>query len=454
MRNVSKIAVSVCACALICGCSTYRQYSRPDLPGIPDEYLTATADSSSVADLGWKDFFTDPMLQTIIETGLSNNADIQIAGQRIKEAEASLDIARKAFLPGLNISPSGNLAQSDVRYGGSVNSYALPFTASWEVDFGGKLIASKRKAQAGLDAAALRDRSVRTELISAIAECYYGLLKLDAQLLVSETTSQSWKENVRTMKALKNAGLTNEASVAQTEANSCSIEASLFDLRYNIKQLENALSVLIGVAPRQFERGSLREVSLPWVLPDGVPASLLSRRPDVQAAEAELRQAFYDTEVAQAAFYPSLTLNGEAGWEKAFTSPSGWLFSLGAGLLQPVFAKGKIRGNLKIAEARQEEALAAFRQSLISAGGEVNDALALCQSASGKTDVRKRQIESLESAVASTGQLMRHGGATYLEVLTAQQSLLSARLLQISDRYDSIIGTVHLYKALGGGAEE
>ena len=451
MRNESIAVALALICTVLCGCSTYRQYSRPDLPGIPDEYLIATEDSSSVAVPGWKDFFTDSLLQRIIETGLANNADVQIAGQRIKEAEASLDIARKAFLPGLNFSPSGTLSHSDARYGGTVSSHALPFTASWEVDFGGKLVASSRKAQAGLDAAALREKSIRTELISSIAECYYGLLKLDAQLLVSETTSLSWQENVRTMKALKNAGLANEASVAQTEANSCSIEASLYDLRYDIVQLENALSVLIGVKAQKFERCKLADVTLPLSMMEGVPAFLLSGRPDVQAAEAELRQAFYDTKAAEAAFYPSLTLNGEAGWEKALSSPSGWLLSLGAGLLQPVFAKGRIKGNLKIAEARQEEALAAFRQSLLSAGGEVNDALALCQSASSKTNVRKRQIESLESAVESTGQLMRHGGATYLEVLTAQQSLLSARLLQISDRYDSIIGTVHLYKALGGG---
>ena len=442
----------VCAFAAVLGsCATLKEYNSPQM-SVADSLFTATG-QDCIADLGWKDFFTDPALQSLIEEGLDNNTDLKTAALRVQQAQSSLEMARKAFLPGLNVPLAGNLAWSDARYGGMVESYSLPASASWEIDLGGKLIASRRKAEAELERSELAALSVRTELVAGIAELYYGLLKLDAQLQVSETTAASWKENVRIMKAMKEAGMTNEASVSQTEANSCSVEASLYDLRYSISQMETALSVLMGVPGRHFERSALQDISMPSVIGTGVPAGLLSRRPDVLASENLVRQAFYDTQMAQAAFYPSITITGQGAWDKTFTTPAGWLFNLGASVLQPIFAKGKLKGNLEIARSRQEEAIASFRQMLLKSGKEVSDALALCESAEGKTDARVRQIKALESAVASTEMLMRHSGSTYLEVLTAQQSLLSARLQQISDRYDALRGSVALYKALGGGAE-
>ena len=449
MRNV-KTAVVCALAAAVCSCATLKEYSSPELSVV--DSLFVAAGQNSIADLGWKDFFTDPALQALIDEGLANNTDLKTAVLRVQQAQSSLEMARKAFLPGVNIPLAGNMAFSEDRYSGLAESYSLPASASWELDFGGKLIASKRKAEAELQRSELAALSIRTELVASIAELYYGLLKLDAQLKVSETTAASWKENVRIMRAMKEAGMTNEASVSQTEANSCSVEASLYDLRYSITQMETALSVLMGVPTRHFERSTLQDISMPEITGTGVPASLLSRRPDVLVSENLVRQAFYDTQLAQAAFYPSVTINGQGSWEKAFTSPAGWLLNLGASVLQPVFAKGKLKGNLEIARSRQQESIENFRQTLLNSGKEVSDALALCESAEGKTDARIRQIKALESAVASTEMLMRHSGSTYLEVLTAQQSLLSARLQQISDRYDALRGSVALYKALGGGA--
>lgn len=449
MRIVKSTAVILSA-AVLCSCAAYKDYTKVEMPFTGDLYESSQADLGS---LGWRDLFTDECLQSLIEEGLENNTDLRQAALRVDEAQAAMDMARQAFLPGLNIPLAGTFSQSQERYGGSVQSFSIPASASWEVDFSGKLLASKRKAAAELERSELLRASVQTELIASIAECYYSLLKLDAQLQVSETTAASWRENVRIMKALKEAGMTNEASVSQTEANSCSVEASLYDLRYSIIQTENALSVLLGVPARHFRRASFKDTVFPETIGAGVPATLLSRRPDVMACEKAMQEAFYDTQIARAAFYPSVTLTGEAGWEKAFTTPAGWLFSAGASALQPIFAKGKLRGNLAIAQAREEESIEQMKAVLLKAGKEVNDALALCESASGKTDVRNRQIESLKSAVESTEQLMRHSGATYLEVLTAQQSLLSARLQQISDHYDAARGTVALYRALGGGAE-
>lgn len=248
--------------------------------------------------------------------------------------------------------------------------------------------------------------------------------------------------------------MTNEASISQTEANSCSIDASVFDLEYNLIKAENALAILLGTTPQHFERGELNGVDFKGELFIGVPMQLLSRRPDVQQAEHELMLAFYNTNIARADLYPSLTISGEGGWEQIITNPGGFFFSFAAKLFQPIFQGGKLRANLKIAESRQREALINFQQKLLEAGNEVNTAVARCRTARSKTNIRIKQVAVLESAVYSTRQLMSHSEATYLEVLTAQQSQLSARLQQIADRFEGIQGMINLYRALGGGAEE
>lgn len=441
------------AALILCvGCSVYQEYARPALPELEGLYGTAvSADSASVADLGWREFFRDPLLQDLIVRGLERNPELQIASQRILEAEASLEAARLALLPTVGVSPSVSYGVSEVRYGGSTLGYGLSPAASWEVDLRGSLTNARRKALAAYQRSGVWHRSVRTELIASIARAYYSLQMLDSKLAISRQTADSWKENVRIMKAMKEAGMTNEASVSQTEANALSIEASLFDLEYQIRQLENSLCLLLGDTPHEIARSTFEPDSFEGALATGVPAQLLARRPDVLLAELDLRMAFYDTQIARAAFYPALRLNGSFGWEKALTSPAGLLLSLGASAAQPIFEGGRLRAGLKSARARQEEAAVGFHRTLLLAGREVNDALAKCQAAQGKTDLRIRQIADLRSAVASTQQLMHNSGATYLEVLTAQQSLLSAELLQVNDRYDYIDGVIALYRALGGG---
>lgn len=442
MRIAKKAGLTAAALILLCGCSVYKEYQRPE--GFRTDTLTV---------IGWEEFFPDTLLRNLIRTGLENNPELVSARQKVIAAQASAKASRLAYLPGLNLSPSGSLAHSDERYNGNAFSYSLPLTASWEIDIAGRTFNNRRIAETAAKQSEVYVRSVRTELVATIADLYYSLLKLDAQLEVSRTTAESWKENVRTMKAMKEAGMTNEASVAQTTANACSIEASLYDLEYQVSRTQNELCVLIGIEVQELKRGSLHDASLNEGIPQNVSLSSLGGRPDVQHAELELRKAFYNTALAHAQFYPSLTINGEFGWEKALTSPAGWLASAGAGLVQPLFSRGRLKANLTAAQAHQEEAAAAFRKTLLNAGAEVNDALHLIASTKSKTDVRARQIESLKSAENSTRQLMRHSESTYLEVLTAQQSLLSAQLLQISDRYDALEGSIALYKALGGGAD-
>ena len=257
------------------------------------------------------------------------------------------------------------------------------------------------------------------------------------------------------MKALKKAGQTTEMAVAQIEASKLSVDASVLSLQQQVTEMENSLSALLGIVPQQIERSTLAGQSFPDTLSVGIPLRLLQRRPDVRQSEAALAEAFYATNRAYAAFYPSITLSGSAGWTNAagavITNPGEWLFSAVGSLVQPLFNRGQNIANLKVAKAQQEEALLTFRQSLLDAGTEVNNALLQWQMARGRLELDRQQIAALQSAVRSSELLMRHSSQNYLEVLTARQSLLSAELSAVADRFDEIQGVINLYHALGGG---
>ena len=457
MRKIFSYILLLSVAMVMSSCSIYSHYLRPEdisTDNLFGDNVTST-DSLSIAHIPWREFFTDAKLQTLIEEGLKNNYDLRTATLRIDEANAALRTARLSYYPSFSFSPSGTLSFSNNFH--SVNgSYKLPIDISWEFDLAGRLFNKKNKAKVAYEQSLINRRSVQSRLIAAIANNYYTLLMLDSQLEISRTTAANWKENVRIMRAMMDAGMTNKASISQTEANSYSIEASLFDLERQIREVENSMSLLLGSYPRTIERGTLDEQSTRIDFSVGVPAQLLANRPDVRGAELDLAMAHYTTNLARSAFYPSIKLGGTFGWSSAGTAivnPGEFLLSLVGSLVQPIFNAGSNRAQLKIAKSQQEQAKIAFVQTLLNAGAEVNDALMQFQTASSKTDVRKRQIEALVSAVESTQLLMRHGDATYLEVLTAQQNLLSAQLKQISDRFEGIQGIVNLYQALGGGVE-
>lgn len=445
---MKKILLILGIATLFTSCSIYKKYSRPEEISTDKLYGNIEkADTTTMADISWRDFFTDKYLQGYIEQGLKNNIDMQLAAERVSQAELALQSARLAFIPSFGFEPSAgvSLAPQSAQF-----SYTLPIKASWEIDIMARNINAKRRAEASLEYNRLYRRSVQTALVSAIANNYYTLLMIDAKLRISRSTSASWKENVRTMKAMKEAGMTNAASISQTEANSCSIDASLHDLEYQLVQAQNAFAILLNVTPQDFPRSELNGEDFKQELFVGVPAQLLSRRPDVQQAEYNLKLAFYNTNIAHANLYPSLTISGDGALKG---TPASWAFSFLAKLVQPIFNAGSNRANYKIAQSQQREAVLNFHHKLLEAGNEVNTALAQCRSARSKTDLRIRQIDNLEKAVYSTRQLMSHSEATYLEVLTAQQSLLSARLLQVSDRFEGIQGVINLYRALGGGVD-
>lgn len=456
MRKIFSYIILLAAAATMSACSIYGRYSRPE--EIKTDNLfgenVAIGDTLSIAQIPWREFFTDKKLQALIEEGLRNNYDLKVATLRIDEAQASLRTARLSYIPSLSFSPTAGLSYTD--FSTLSSNYKLPIDLSWEIDLAGRLYNKKHKAKVAYEQSLVNRRGVQTRLIATIANSYYTLLMLDSQLAISRTTAANWKENVRIMRAMMDAGMTNKASISQTEANSYSIEASLFDLERQIRDVENSLTQLLGSHPRTIERSTLDEQSTREDFLVGVPAQLLVNRPDVRIAELNLAMAHYNTNLARAAFYPTIKLGGTLGWQgsgASLANPGEFLLSLVGSLVQPIFNAGANRAQLKIAKSQQEQAKLAFVQTLLVAGTEVNSALDQFQAAQSKTDIRKQQILSLQSAVESTQLLMRHGDATYLEVLTAQQNLLSAQLKQISDRFEGIQGIINLYQALGGGGE-
>lgn len=441
---------------LLSSCGVYNKYKRPEVitDGLYGQDVEVV-DTTSIASLKWQELFTDPYLQSLIEQALEGNTDLQSAQLRIEEAKATLSAARLAYLPSFMLTPQGGVSSFDKSKG--TWTYTGIVSASWEIDIFGKLTNANRRAKALYMQSMEYEQAVVTSLIANVSNLYYSLLMLDAQYEISSETAEKWRENVRVMRAMKSAGMTNEAAVAQAEANSLSVEASLHDIKRQIREAENALSILLGHVPGAIERGRLQGQSFPEELTVGVPLQLLSRRPDVRATEYALVSAFYSTNSARAAFYPSITLSGTGGWTNsaggAIINPGKLLATAVGSLTQPLFNRGQNVAQLKIAKAQQEEAKLAFQQSLLNAGSEVNNALTQVQTARNKTDLRSRQIASLETAVHSTQLLMQYGTTTYLEVLTAQQSLLSAQLQQVADSFDEIQGIINLYQALGGGRE-
>ena len=450
---MKKIILFTISTLMLTGCGTYSRYHRAD---IPTEKLyrniPAGIDTTTLASMSWREMFTDRKLQFLIETGLRQNTDLNVARLRVEAAEAALMTARLSYLPSLGISAEGSGNKYD---GATAKAYNVGASASWELELFGKLTAAKRGAVAALQGSRDYRQAVQTQLVATIADSYYTLALLDAQKVINHRTLENWQATVRTLEALKKVGKANDAGVLQARANVMQLESSQLAICKSISETENALSAILAMPSHSIERSDLAEASFPDTISVGVPLLLLSNRPDVRRAEMELAQAFYATNVARSAFYPNITLSGTLGWTNngggVITNPGQWLLSAVGSLVQPLFNRGQNIANLKIAKAQQEEALLTFRQSLLDAGTEVNDALVQWQKAQGRLALSKQQVTSLQSAVRSSELLMRHSSQNYLEVLTARQTLLQAELSVASNRFDEIQGVINLYHALGGG---
>lgn len=441
------------AVCLMTGCSIYKPYSRPEVQteGLYRD-LEETRDTASIATLGWRNLFSDKNLQALIDKGLERNTDLRVAHTRVKAAEAVLMNARLSYLPSVVLAPDGSISGTEGAK--AIKTYNLAASASWEIDLFGKVTNAKREALAALEGSRAYRQAVETQLIATIANSYYMLLMLDRQLIISEQTLITWKETEHSIEALKRAGKSNDAAVLQAKANRLALEASVVSIRKSIRETENGLSALLADTSHDIMRGALQKQQFPDTLSAGLPIQLLANRPDVRQAEWNLAQAYYATNAARSAFYPSLTLSGSIGWTNnvggVVVNPGSWLFSAVGSLMQPLFNKGTNIANLRQAKARQEEALLLFQQSLLDAGKEVNNALTRWQSARIRMDYVNQQIMTLQEAVRKTELLMQHTSTNYLEVLTARQRLLEAELTQAQDKFEEIQGVIDLYHAVGG----
>lgn len=459
-----KILTLICATALLSSCHIYKTYDRPEdivAEGLYRDTVavndTLVSDTANFGNLPWREVFTDLQLQALIEQALTSSPDIRTAALRVQEAQAPLLASKLAFIPALTLSPQGTVSSWDK--GKATQTYSLPVTASWQIDMFGQLLNLKRQAQATLEQTLAYEQNVRVQLIANTANLYYTLLMLDRQLQITEGTAEILKKNTETMIAMKEAGFynTTEAAVEQSRAAYAQVQASIPDIRSSIREVENSLCLLLGEPAHGIERSVLEEQQLPNEFSVGIPLQLLSNRPDVKAAEQALASAYYNTNVARSNFYPRITLSGSAGWTNsagaAIVNPAKLLASAVASLTQPIFQNGANIAKLKIAKAQQEEAKIQFQTTLLNAGNEVSNALDMYQACTEKVNARNMQVNSAKNAADYTKELFNLGTSTYLEVLSAEQSYLSAQLSEVSDTFSRMQAVISLYQALGGGRE-
>ena len=445
-------------------CQVTNKYKTPkvDTEGLfRDENPT---DSNSIADIAWREYFSDPILQTLIQEGLTNNHDLKMAESRIKQAEAALGITRASYFPDVALvgqvdhSRASMGAEGKDVLGYKGTKYSLGVSASWELDVWGKLNRQSRAKYAQFLNTQAYKNLIQTSLIANIATSYYTLLALDAQLRISKVTILLLQESTETMQALMDAGMLNAAAVEQSKSYLFATQVSIPDLETQIWKTENSISLLIGAKANKVARSSFATQQVLTQMDHGVPAMLLSKRPDVQQAELNFRSAFEMTNAARASFYPQIKLtSGTIGFGAAslssFFKPENIFASIVGGLVQPLFARKQLLGNLKITKAQQEEALINFEKAVLNAGLEVSNILYGYESSLSKNSLRNNQVEALNNAVEFTKELLKAGEANYTEVLTAEQNLLQAQLNQVSDKLEQLQYSVNLYKALGGGTE-
>lgn len=439
------------------GCGLYRKYQRPTIQTSVyrgDQIDSLSRDTTSFGQTPWRTLFTDVHLQALIEKALQQNVDLLTAHLSTQQAEAQLRSARLSFLPSLSLAPS--ISANKTEGLPASYSYTLPVQASWQIDLFGSLLNASRSTQVQLLRAQAYQQLVRSRVIANVANSYYTLLMLDRQLQLSCSAAELAAHTLEVMKAQKEVGRAMESSVQSAQANLHAVEASIPEIKRQITTTENALALLLGESPRSYPRSSLQAQQLPSSFALGVPVQLLSARPDVRVAELALASCYYQTNSARAAFYPSLNISGSAGWTgalgEAVSNPMKFIASALGSLAQPLFAHGKLVAGLRVAQAEEEKARLAFQQSLYNAGAEVSNALALYQASEAKVKAETLQVESLEKNVEIVEMLFKTGKASsYLEVITAQQSLLQAQLSLVQDSFSRMQAVVNLYNALGGG---
>ena len=466
--NYKHIILTAAVSTLLTGCGLYDKYTQKvEAPAHvfgPD----VAEGGESLGQMSWREFFQDPKLQALIEQVLANNTDLNSARIAVEKSEASLKAAKLAYLPSLSFAPQGTLS----KYGSSSwsKAYSLPLQLSMEVETFGSITNKKRAAKAVVLQAQLTEEAVRANLVSTTAQQYFMLMLLDRQLDILTQTDSLWNASLETQKSLYANGKAYSTAVNQMESSYLNVKTQIVDTRRNIRSVENAICRLLAQTPQHINRSAWgsslhhpeakgdtgqRMFDTQFLL-TGVPAMLLKNRPDIRLADYAMEEAFYNTQVARSAFFPSITLSGTAGWTNsagAVVNPGKILLNAVASLTQPIFARGRLKSNLKIAKLTEEDLQRKYVQTVIDAGNQVNETLADCQAAREKHGYYHRQVEVLHEAYKGTHELMDNGKANYLEVLTAQESLLNAQLNEAMNMYNGAKAVIALYIALGGATK-
>ncbi|MBR1414418.1 MAG: TolC family protein [Prevotella sp.] len=471
-----KNIILILGCLILTGCGLYDKYEAPILSPVGDknalfgtETPSGAVGETSLAQTTWREFFTDPLLQQLIEQVLANNTDLNSARIAVEKSETALKTAKMAYLPSLYLAPQGALSSFD--RSAASKTYTLPLQLSMDLDVFGSITNQKRAAKAVVMQAQMQQQAIRSNLIATTAQQYLMLQVLDRQLDILTQTDSLWNKSLETEQSLWENGKAYSTAVNQMEASYLSVKTQIADTRRNIRTVENAICKLLAVSPQHIDRQKWGSSTLHHAkttgdveermfntkyLQIGVPAQMLENRPDIRMANHAMEEAFYNTQTARSAFYPSITLSGTAGWtNKAgiVVDPGKLLLNAVAQLTQPIFARGKLIANKKIATLTEEDLQKKYVQTVINAGNQVNEAMADCLTAHEKNTYYQRQVEVLREAYTGTHELMDNGKASYIEVLTAQESLLNAQLSQAMNMYNASEAVIALYIALGGGTK-
>ena len=448
---------------LLSSCGVYTKYERPEVntKGIIRDVvsdvdtLKATADTTTFANLPWRQVFTDPQLQALIQQGLDKNPDLLNAALNVQIVESQLKMSKLAFLPQVTFSPQGVLSSWD--FGKASQTYSMPLNASWTVDLFGNLLNQKRSSQMALLATKDYQVVVKTKIVSGIANMYYTLLMLDRQLEILNDMSGLTKDTWDMMKLQMQLGRYRSTSVQSAEASHYSVLTQIEDMKRQIREVENSLSLLIGQPAQTIKRGKLADQVLPSQFATGVGIQLLKNRADVHAAEMNLASSFYDVNTARSRFYPSLTISGTGSYTNSgggmIVNPGKILASAVASLVQPIFMNGKLTEGLKISKAQYEQDYNTWQNAVLTAGSEVSNALVQYNAYQKKSELDAHRVEVLKKNVEDTRALVSSSTSTYLEVIQAQNSLLNAEISKVTDDFNKMQAVVSLYQALGGGSK-
>jgi len=453
------IVVLAVTSVLFSSCGIYGKYKSQndvsgDLYGTSEDVAAAKADNS-IATLSWREVFTDPALQALIESALASNTDLNSARIAIEQSQASLKAAKLGYLPSLSLAPQAGYS-GNIRSNTWVPVYNIPLQMNWDIDLFGANLNQVRKSKAVVKQAELRRQAVQANLVSTVAQQYFMLQLLDRQLEILIHTDSLWNMSLETQRALFENGKSYSTAVNQMENSYLNVKRQILDVQRSIRSTENNICRLLAVTPQHINRSAWSAFTLPERVSTGVPAELLENRPDIQIADQAIAEAFCNTQAARSAFFPKLSLQGILGWGNnngVIANPGALLFNALASLTQPIFAQGRLSANLKISKLTQEDMTKKYVQTVINAGNQVNEALADCQTAKQKDGLYKRQVEVLQDAYTGTHELMDAGKANYLEVLTAQETLLSAQINEAANLYEGSRALIALYIALGGGAK-